>query len=61
MMKKKHMIIKLPEEKDNLDKIISDDKHDVKHVAFSSVNVNGKVEHYALVVWHDAEYGDHMF
>ncbi|MBN1297463.1 hypothetical protein JXA80_11830 [bacterium] len=60
-MKKKHMIIKLPDEKVNLDTIISDDKHDVKHVAFSSVVVNGTVEHYVFVLWHDAEYGDHMF
>jgi len=60
-MKKKHMIVKLPAENENLDKIISDDKHDIKHVAFSSVVVDGKVEHFALVVWHDAEYGDHMF
>ncbi len=60
-MKKKHMIVKLPDEKEYLDKIISDDHHEVKHVAFSSIVKDGKIEHYVLIVWHDAEYGDHMF
>ncbi|HPQ42309.1 MAG TPA: hypothetical protein PLV45_18200 [bacterium] len=60
-MKKKHMIIKLPQEKENLDRIISDENHEVKYVSFSSVVLDGEVQHYAFVLWHDAEYGDHMF
>jgi len=55
------MIIKLPQEKENLDRIISDENHEVKYVSFSSVVLDGEVQHYAFVLWHDAEYGDHMF
>jgi hypothetical protein len=61
MMKKKHTIVELPKDNGNLDKIISDEKHNVQEVSLSSVVVNGEVKHFVLVVWHDEEYGDHQF
>ena len=60
-MKKKHMLLELPEQGEAFQKIISDEKHDVKNVLMTSATVNGVVKHFVLVVWHDEEYGDHMF
>ncbi|HEO70653.1 MAG TPA: hypothetical protein ENN80_05270 [Candidatus Hydrogenedentes bacterium] len=60
-MQKKHMILELPAQKADLDRIISDDQHDVRHVSFSSTAAEGAIRHFVLVVWHDEEYGDHQF
>jgi len=60
-MKLKHMILELPEKDKDLDKVISDQNHDIKHVSFSSLVVDNKIKHFVLVIWHDEEYGDHMF
>ena len=60
-MKKKHLILELPKDGGNLNKIISDDQHDLQQVSLSSVVVNGEVRHFVLVLWHDSEYGDHQF
>lgn len=57
----KHIILDLSTQEEDLDKIISDEKHSIKHMDFSSVVVEGKVKHFVLVIWHDEEYGDHMF
>jgi len=59
-MKKKHIVLELPEQKDLFDKILSDENHQILNTAFSSVLVDKNVKHFALVVWHDYEYGDHM-
>ena len=59
-MQKKHILLELPERGDDFQRIISDEKHDVRQVSLSSI-WDGKIRHFVLIVWHDEEYGDHMF
>ena len=60
-MKKRHTILELPNQDEEFDKIISDINHQVTNVEFSSLKDGEKTRHYVLVVWHDYEYGDHIF
>ena len=60
-MQIKHAVLELPLRKEDFESILADANHEVQHVAFSSVVDQGHVRHFVLVVWHDAEYGDHMF
>lgn len=60
-MQKKHTILELPEQNADFDTIISDDRHDVNSINFSSTTVDGQIKHFALIVWHDFEYGEHLF
>lgn len=60
-MNKRHAILEMPEQATDFDKIISDERHDVSSINFSSAVVDGAVKHFALVVWHDFEYGEHAW
>lgn len=60
-MKKRHAIFQLPSQKEFFDKLISDERNDVTNISFSSAAVDGEVKHFALVVWHGFEYGEHMW
>jgi hypothetical protein len=60
-MEIKQIILELPERQEDFRKILADEQHEVQHVAFSSVLDGGTVRHFVLVVWHDGEYGDHLF
>lgn len=60
-MKKKHMILELPAQDADLERILDDPNHDVKWLSFSSAAVDNDVKHFVFIIWHDAEYGDHMF
>jgi hypothetical protein len=60
-MKKRHAVVELPKQNKDLDKLISDENHHILHLSFSSAVVEGQLQHYVLVVWHDEEYGDHEF
>lgn len=60
-MNRRHAILSLPEQNADFDKVISDERHDVTSINFSSTVVDGEVKHFALVVWHDFEYGEHMW
>lgn len=60
-MKNKHAIIELPANKTGFEEILQDESHDIQHVAFSSTHILDEVKHYVLVIWHDHEYGDHLF
>ncbi len=60
-MKKKHAILSLPDQSADFEKVISDEHHNVTSINFSSTVVDGEVKHFALVVWHDFEYGEHMW
>ncbi len=58
-MNKQHAIFELPGQSADFDKVISDESNDVTNINFSSATVEGAVKHFALVVWHDFEYGEH--
>ncbi len=60
-MKMRHVIIELPAQNDAFDKIISDERHNVTSINFSSAVVDGALKHFAMIVWHDFEYGEHAF
>ncbi|MFC1746109.1 hypothetical protein ACFL35_19105 [Candidatus Riflebacteria bacterium] len=60
-MKKKHIILELPGQDEDFNKIISDQNHQVIEIAFSSAALDGQIKHFVLVVWHDYEFGDHVF
>ena len=60
-MNQRHTIVELPEQDELFDKIVSDPNHQITNISFSSAEVEGAVKHYALLVWHDYEYGDHNY
>lgn len=60
-MKRRHAIFELPKHNEFFDKLISDEQNDVQNINFSSTVVDGEVKHFAMVVWHGFEYGEHMW
>lgn len=58
-MKKRHVILELPVQNQELDKMISDEAKDITNIGFSSTTVDGELKHFVLVVWHDFIYGEH--
>jgi hypothetical protein len=60
-MNRKHAIIELPAKSADFDQIVSDKRHDIISINFSSPVVENEVKHFAFVVWQDYEYGEHMF
>lgn len=60
-MKRRHAIFELPKQNEFFDKLISDEQNEVQSINFSSTVMDGEVKHFAMVVWHGFEYGEHMW
>ena len=54
-------IVELPTEQELLKEILADSDHDVKNISLSTVVHEGRLKHFALVVWSDKGKAEHWY